>query len=72
MTKEQLQEIVNKNNRPIKNQRDLNINKTLLHLVFNVCKCEKWNPTDFFQGGENHAGQNNIEPENIGYAAARR
>jgi len=69
MTREQLQEIVNKNNRVVKNQRDLNINKTLLLLVINVCKWEEWNPIDFFKGGERDARQYDGEDENIGYAA---
>lgn len=51
MTKEQLHEIVNSHNRPIKNQRDMRISQLLFTLVERLSKIEGWSPAEFF-GGE--------------------
>ncbi len=59
MTKEQLHEIVNKNNRVIRNQRDVEIGKLLYVVVEIQCKKNGWNPTEFFrEGGE---GNNELQ-----------
>ena len=51
MTKQELHQIVEDHNRPIKNQRDMRISQLLFTLVERLAKTRGWSPAEFF-GGE--------------------
>ena len=50
MTKSQLQEIINKNNRIISSQRDMRASALIFDLATKLCMIEGWELKGFFDG----------------------